>query len=285
MAKPGKKPKKRRRSIDIDTPLKDAIPTTFSLSVERLSDLEGNEEAAACRFAERLPDEHDLLSRLYVLHRLLMERRVTLEDRSQLRNSLDLLGCKAFSDARAAHMLLARGYPMAGLGPLRAAAEASDLMAYFLMRPDEVGPWQREDPRFDNLGWIRKELPADPTPIYEFLAFGMHANWRLIPHLMVDKTDPLSGRYEILLGPSANMQIIGPLGGQAAFQLMKTLATLHDHRPDLVSQLWRDQFAECRRQLDELREKHFQAALENVELLKLFATATRALTRRESGAS
>lgn len=282
MAKGGKKTRGRRRSIDVDGPLKGAIPITFSLSVRCLSDLEASEDDAVRRFTDHQAQEHELLSRLYVLHRLLMESRVALEDSSELRGALDLLGAKAFADARAAHILLARGYPLASLGPLRAAAEASDLMAYFLRHPDEVGPWQREDPRFDNLGWVRKKLPQDPTPTYEFLAFGMHANWRLIPHLMAEEPDPLSIplRYEMSIGPSANLQIIGLLAGLTALQVMKTIAALHDHRPDLVSQIWRDEFAVVQRQLGEVRGKHFKATLENLGLLNLSAAAI----RRKQGA-
>jgi hypothetical protein len=275
MAKPGKKAKKRRRSIDIDTPLKDAVPTTFSLSADRLSDLEANEETAARRFAERLPEVHGLLSRVYVLHRLLMGKRAALQDDSELRSSLDLLGAKAFADARAAHILLARGYPMASLGPLRAATEASDLMAYFLRHPDEVKPWRKEDPRFDSLGWIRKELPQDPTPTYEFLARGMHANWRLIPHLMVDRSDPLSTHHEIVLGPSSNMEAAEGLAVGAALRLMMTVAVLYEHRPGLVSQLWLDEYSKCQSLLGSLLQRGIKMAEQNLALRTLQALAIR----------
>ena len=65
MARTGKRARKRHRSIDIESPLRDAIPTTFALAVGRLTDLEGSEEAVVRGFAEGAPDVHDLLSRVY----------------------------------------------------------------------------------------------------------------------------------------------------------------------------------------------------------------------------
>jgi hypothetical protein len=283
MARTGKRARKRRRSIDIESPLKDAIPTTFTLAVGRLTDLEGSEEAVARGFAQGAPDVHDLLSRVYVLHRLLMERRATLDDDSELRSSLDLLGAKAFADARGAHILLARGYPMASLGPLRAAAEASDLMAYLLAHPEELGPWRSEDPRFDSLGWIRKELPNDPTPSYEFMGLGMHANWRLIPQLMTDTAHALSTHYEIVVGPSSNTAILESEAIHAAFQLMKTVAVLYEHQPDLVSELWLDEFNRCQSLLRSLLQKAIKTAEHNLALRTLQALAIRSSIKdRES---
>jgi len=260
------KPKKRRRPLIVDERLKDAIPTTWCVSIDSLGDIEGNEERFKQSFPEELAHVGKLFSDLYTLHAVLMERRARLDDSSDLRSALDLLGAKGFADVRGAHILLERGYAMASLGPIRAAAEASDLMVYFLMHPEEVASWWHEDAKFKSLGWIRKQLPVDPTPSYNFLNIGLHANWRLIPHLMRKEAVPTSTHYEVVVGPSRHAEYTESLTGLAAFHLMKLTAALYEHRPDLVSDIWRGQFEACSRRSEELMQKLLGAAHRQLDI-------------------
>jgi hypothetical protein len=148
-------------------------------------------------------------------------------------------------------------------------------MAYLLRHPEEVGPWRSEDPRFDSLGWIRKELPHDPTPAYEFMGLGMHANWRLIPQLMTDTAHPLSAHYEIVVGPSSNVGILESVAIGVALQFMKTVAVLYEHQSDLVSELWLDEFRRCQSLLGSLLQRGIKTAKQNLALRTLQALAIR----------
>ncbi|MGH7490702.1 MAG: hypothetical protein ACREMY_34570, partial [bacterium] len=126
-------------------------------------------------FESTYADTTELWESIDLLRRIIVEMRAALDDSSTHRAAIDLLGAKALVEARSAYLLVRRGYSIASLGPLRSALEAVDLMVYFRLNPSEVDAWAAEDEKFSSLGWIRKHLPEDPTPLYDFLAYGMHA--------------------------------------------------------------------------------------------------------------
>ena len=262
---------KRMASARVDEKHKDRIRVNYSFPSELLPDVEEEERRLAKQFPEVFPEIVRQWSQLTTLHRILIEKRTALEDQSDVRIALDLLGSKAFADGRGAQVLLQQGYAMASLGPLRAALEAADLMDYLLKNPPEATHWLGEDQRFDRLDWVRKKLPVDPTPFYEFLNWGMHANWRFIPHLMRKPGGPLDTLYEIIPGPVRNDFYTELLSSAAIFTALKIIAILHDHRRDLVSELWREQFDKCRDRNMELQKKLQHAATEATKLLKAFA--------------
>lgn len=265
---------KRMDLAGVDERLKDRIPVNYSFPSEPLPDVAETERQLATEFPNLFPDIVKQWSQLLTLHRILIERRATLEDNSELRVALDLLGSKAFADARAAQVLLQQGYAMASLGPLRAATEAADLMDYLLRSPAEAKLWLEEDKKFDRLDWIRKELPVDPSPWYEFLNWGMHANWRFIPQLMRKEGSPLDTHYEIIPGPTRNETFTELLSGAAIFAALKIIALLHDQHRDLVHDVWRTEYRSCLGRNKETQERVHVKVKETAHLLSAFAEIT-----------
>lgn len=265
---------KRRRPGKIDPRLEGALTTTYSppRSVGRpLGQVEGE-------FAATFPSEFPVIARLWsdicTLHSILLERRTNLRDSSQLRTALDLLSAKGFADARGAQVLLERGYAMASLGPLRAALETSDLMRYFLARPDEVALWAAEDKKFDSLAWIRDEVDPVARNAYGFMNWGLHPNWRLIPDMLREEVTPVDTHYEIVAGPVRGKSLTETLSAIALHQAIMVVAVLHEHNPQMVSDVWRDQFRGCADQLTGFFEATDAAWREKLSLLGALAEFT-----------
>jgi len=177
-----------------------------------------------------------LWDRIDLLRRTLLEKRAALDDSSNFRSALDLLAAKGISDARAAFVLVRRGYALACLGPLRSALEAVDLMQYFRLNPTEVELWHIEDERFATLGWVGKNLPEDLTPTYDFLAYGMHANWWFIPSMLSCSDLVAERNYEIVPGPVRNRLYAPMLALSSVHQALRGLGELHQHSPLIVGQ-------------------------------------------------
>lgn len=250
----------------------DSIKTTYGLPRESLPDFSNTEDTLAAEFRRTFPEITEQWSQVVMLYRVQMEKRAVLKDSSDLRVALDLLGTKAFSDARGAQLLVERGYTLASLGPLRAASEATDLMHYFIKCPTDVVSWFSENTKFDNLAWVRRELPANPEPFYEFVNWSMHANSRFITPFLSREASPLSTHYEITPGPVRN-GLTGAFSAVALYQSLRVLGLLHRHQPDQVSQLWAGQLRSCMDRNAELNSKVLSEAQEVLAMKKNFADA------------
>lgn len=133
-----------------------AISTTYSYPAGMLPTMREEEDRLDREFEKEFDGISVLWDRIDLLRRTLLEKRAALDDSSNFRSALDLLAAKGISDARAAFVLVRRGYALACLGPLRSALEAVDLMQYFRLNPTEVELWHIEDERFATLGWVGK---------------------------------------------------------------------------------------------------------------------------------
>jgi hypothetical protein len=247
------------------------VPSTYSYPSQMLPTLPDEEERLDQKFASRYSDMVGHWECIDVLRRIMVEMRAQLDDSSNYRAAIDLLGAKAITDARSAYLLVKRGYALASLGPLRSGLEAVALMAYFRLNTAEVEAWRAEDPRFGSLGWIRKKLPEDPTPIYDFFAYGMHANWRFIPHLL--SRGPSNERnFEIVPGPVRNETYTVLFALSSIHQALRALGELHQHQPDCVRQTWRDQYTDCANKSQQLLKDFAMKSTAAVETIKEMAS-------------
>jgi len=253
MGRKREKRQKRTRRLFRVTQARDVVSTTYSYPTNPLPAMLEEETRLNEDFETEYGEIAALWSSIDTLRRILVEKRPSLEDTSTYRAALDLLAAKALGDARGAYVLVRCGYLLASLGPLRASQEAADLMQYFRLNPDEVDAWRAEDEKFASLGWIRKELPVDPTLIYDFLAYGLHANWRFIPHLMSDAS-VTDTNYEITPGPIRNSAYTVLFALSSAHQALRALGELYNHAP-VVGQPWRDQYEELVRNLERLLQE------------------------------
>lgn len=260
------------RKAGLDEQYIDSVQPTYGLPREPLPDFSDTEDALAAEFQRNFPEIAKQWSQVIVLYRVLMEKRAILKDSSDLRVALDLLGTKAFSDTRGAQLLVERGYTLASLGPLRAASEAADLMYYFIRCPTDVALWFSENTKFDNLAWVRRELPENPEPFYEFVNWSMHANSRFIAPFLSREASPSSTHYEITPGPVRN-SLTRAFSAAALYQSLRVLGLLHRHQPDQVSQLWTEQLRSCLDRNTELNSKVLAEEQEVLAMKKNWADA------------
>lgn len=101
-----------------DPSSRNLLSTTYTLSSQSLRPLSVREQECHEHFDHRFPELARLWDSLDALHRTLIEKRVELPDSSQLRSATELLGAKAFCDARAAQVLITKGYLLSSLRPL-----------------------------------------------------------------------------------------------------------------------------------------------------------------------
>lgn len=261
---------RRIEETGIDPANKDRIQINYSFPDDPLQDLDDAEEELSSEFVRLYGDVVKAWGLMSKLHAVLIELRGGLADQTKLRVALDLLGAKGFADARGGFVLLKSGYQMASLGPLRAGFEAGDLMDHFTRVPDDAALWLDEDKKFDNLGWIRKQLPIDSGPSYDFLNWGLHANWRMIPQLMRRGGNPLDTTFQIVPGPVRNETLTEFLAGMSITVGLRVVALLHDHSPSLVSDIWRDQYQACIAHCNTVLEKTQARAKESLSLLEAF---------------
>ena len=200
-----KRPAVKRAPLpSVDERLNNVIRPEVSLPHELLPDSEEREAQLATEFTSRFADIAREWTELDLLHRILVERRSLLEDVTPIRLAFELLSAKAFSDSRAAFVLIQRGYTLASLGPLRAANDSIDLLKLFHFFPGEVKGWILEEPGFRDFAWIRKKLSAkeqQDTIFHRFLSRGMHANWRFILPFMGQRTHAADTRVLLVPGP------------------------------------------------------------------------------------
>ncbi len=245
-----KKPRKRR-SIG-DPRLARVIPVTYRPPISMGKGIEEAEKNLLEGFAREFPATVKLWADFSTLHGVLMEKRAAVDDASNLRTAMDLLGAKAFADARGAQVLLERGYAMASLGPLRAAQETTDLMRFLLLNPNEADAWIREDPKFDELGWVKERLDPVARESYSFMNWGIHPNWALIPEMLRKEIGPVDTEYELVAGPVRDRALTGALCAIALVFVLFVLVLLDGHSPSLVTRVWRDQLMSCSSRLNEL---------------------------------
>ena len=264
----------RMRQTGLDPATKDRIQIRYSLPREPLPNLEEAEAQLAADFHGLYEDVDELWVLISTLHTVLIEKRATLTEQSKLRIALDFLGAKGFADARTGYISLKHGYQMGSLGPLRAGFEGGDLMDYLSRVPGDAALWLAEDAKFDNLGWVRKHLPVDAGPFYDFLNWGMHANWRMIPHLMRRGGNPLDTYFEIVPGPVRNNTLTEFLAGVSVTIALRVVALLHDHSPRLVSPVWSDQFRICVTRTEAVLTKIQARAKDSLALLEAVGRET-----------
>lgn len=145
-------------------------------------------------------------------------------------------------------------------------------MQYLQLHPDEAQRWAMEDPKFQRLGWVRSKVPSDAGIAYDFLAYGLHANWRFIPHMMSDDLAPTSTHYEIIAGPVLN-GYAELLSLSSVFLAERTLSTLYAHGPGIVSSMWIDEYNRCVEEFGRLQKNLSAATTASLELAKAAARA------------
>ncbi|MBI4571561.1 MAG: hypothetical protein HY723_06385 [Chloroflexi bacterium] len=244
-----RKPKASRRErrinlAGVDQSLVDALKTTYSLPTQP-APIEQAEAHLGGGFATEFPQVASLWSEVCSLYTSLAERRATLGDKSTLRTAIDFLGIKGFCEARAAHLLISHGYALASFGPLRAAQEACELMQYLLIHPEEADAWLREEEKFDDLSWVRKQVRITSAASYSFMNWGLHPNAGLIGPLLGISANAADTHLELMPGPFRNTGLAKAFSTQALFWALGIVGLMCEQRKELVSQIWRDRYEVC----------------------------------------
>ena len=246
------------------------IPTTYSPPIAP-ADFVATEAELASQFSAQFATLSGLWTKMLALHATLLERRAESDDASDLRLALDLLGAKAFTDARAAQVLLERGYGMGSLGPLRAAQESTELMQYFVLHPEEVEPWKADDKKFLRLDWVRDELPAVARESHGFMNWGMHPNWGLIPEFLRKQIGPLDTHYELVAGPVRNAELTEALSISSVLNALLAVGVLFENPPMPMSDIWVGEYRAVTSRLSEFIESSGLKSKENLRLRKWLA--------------